>query len=333
MKSGFLSAVALVLLCLLPPAPAQGQSGLTLNSQPLHLNPEDKSQQRIGKLIWRGGIAVTAADSAFGGLSDLMVEPDGEGFAAITDAGRWLRGRLLYDAAGDLAGVAATGFAPLTDLSGLPLARKRYQDAESLTALADGSFIIGFERQHRLWQFPAAGGPAGNALAARPNPFPTPARLTAASLNAGVEALVALADGRLLAFTEGQPIGENYGVYLWEERRGWKLLTLRPRGLFKPTGAARLPDGDILLLERRFTLLGGLGMRLRRIAADTVRPGAVLDGEEIAELRPPLTVDNFEGVAVHRAGDGSLRLTLISDDNFSPLQRNLIVQFELLPES
>lgn len=332
MKSGFLSAITLSLLCLLPLAPVLGQTNLTLKSRPLHLNPEDKSQQRIGDLVWRGGIAVTAANGDFGGLSDLLIEADGERFAAITDAGHWLRGRLLYDAAGNLTGVAATGFARLSNLNGRPLDRKRNQDAESMTALADGSLVVGFEREHRLWRFPAAGDPTGNALAGRPSVFPMPARLTAASLNAGVEALVALNDGRLLAFTEGQAVGENYGVYLWEKDRGWKLLTLKPRGLFKPTGAARLPDGDILLLERRFTLLGGLGMRLRRIAAETVRPGAVLEGEEIAELRPPLTVDNFEGVAVHRAGDGSLRLTLISDDNFSPLQRSLIVQFELQPQ-
>jgi hypothetical protein len=53
-----------------------------------------------------------------------------------------------------------------------------------------------------------------------------------------------------------------------------------------------------------------------------------LHGQEVVELRPPLTLDNFEGLAVHRLGDGSLRLTLVSDDNFSPLQRTLIVQFE-----
>ena len=86
----------------------------------------------------------------------------------------------------------------------------------------------------------------------------------------------------------------------------------------------------MILLERRFTLLGGLSARLRRIPLAAIQPGALLDGIEIAELRPPLTLDNFEGVAVHQLSDGTTRITLLSDDNFSPLQRSLIVQFDLL---
>lgn len=318
----------LLLLCLLPLAPAAAQPSLGLQIRPLHLNPEDKNQQSVGRLLWRGGIAVTAEDAAFGGLSDLMVEADGEGFTAITDAGHWLRGRLLYNAAGDLTGITATGFDRLKGTDGATLDRKRWQDAESLALLADGSLLIGFERQHRLRRFPAGAG-----LAGRPSRFPMPAGLARAGNNAGAEALVALTDGRLLVFTEGQPsaVQGTFSVYLWESGKGWTELALRPEGLFRPTGAALLPSGDVILLERRFTVLGGLGMRLRRIPLAAIRPGAVLEGEALGELRPPLTVDNFEGIAAHTAGDGSLRLTLISDDNFSPLQRNLIVQFELAP--
>lgn len=320
----FCSALA-ILLWLHPAGPVPAKGLPQLQSNPLLLNPEDKTQRLVGRLVWRGGIAVTAGEARFGGLSDLLLDADGIGFSAVTDEGHWLRGRLLYDEAGDLVGVQSTGFDRLKDINGAPLDGKQQQDAESLARLADGSLLVGFERNHRLRRFPAEQG-----LAGRPSAFPTPAGLDQASINSGVEALVSLADGRLVAFTEGQAIGENYGAYLWEADQGWSALALVPAGLFRPTGATLLPDGDIVLLERRFTVLGGLGMRLRRIAATTVRPGALLQGEEIAELRPPLTVDNFEGVAVHQAADGAWRLTLISDDNFSPLQRNLIVQFELL---
>jgi hypothetical protein len=37
----------------------------------------------------------------------------------------------------------------------------------------------------------------------------------------------------------------------------------------------------------------------------------------------------MEGLAVHRDGAGALVLTLISDDNFSVLQRTLLLQFTL----
>jgi hypothetical protein len=35
---------------------------------------------------------------------------------------------------------------------------------------------------------------------------------------------------------------------------------------------------------------------------------------------------------VHRAGDGATVLTLISDDNFSPLQRTVLLQFTWVGE-
>ncbi|GAB4373349.1 MAG: esterase-like activity of phytase family protein [Kiloniellaceae bacterium] len=302
---------------------AVAETPLALSAKPLPLNPEDKTQQRVGGLLWRGGLALAAEDPRFGGLSDLALAPDGRALTAVSDAGRWVTARLTYDSAGNLAGIAAAESGALRDPRGRLLSGKGAQDAEALARLDDGSLVVAFERDHRLLAFGTGG------LAGVPKPLTAPAGLAAAGSNSGIEALVALAGGRLLAFSEGQKIGDSYAVYLREADGRWQALALKPQGLFVPTGAAQLPDGDILLLERRFTILGGVGARLRRIPLAAIRPGALLEGREVAELRAPLTLDNFEGVAVHRLGDGRIRLTLLSDDNFSPLQRTLIVQFEL----
>ena len=40
-------------------------------------------------------------------------------------------------------------------------------------------------------------------------------------------------------------------------------------------------------------------------------------------------IDNMEGIGVHRAGAETV-LTLISDNNFSMLQRTLLLQFSLV---
>jgi hypothetical protein len=37
----------------------------------------------------------------------------------------------------------------------------------------------------------------------------------------------------------------------------------------------------------------------------------------------------MEGLSVHRAADGAVVLTLVSDDNFSVFQRTLLLQFTL----
>jgi hypothetical protein len=49
----------------------------------------------------------------------------------------------------------------------------------------------------------------------------------------------------------------------------------------------------------------------------------------LIEAEMAFQIDNMEGLSVHRAADGALVLTLISDDNFSIIQRTLLLQFTL----
>src|SRR3546814_18548940 len=184
--------------------------------------------------------------------------------------------------------------------------------------VCSSDLLVAFEREHRLRRFPAD-------LGGRAEVFGAPPGLAEADINAGIEAMVTLADGRLLAFCEGQQDDGSSAVFLREESGdwpgGWQHLTLRPGGLFRTTGAALLPSGDVLLLERRYTLLGGLGARLSRIDADGIRPGARLETETLAEPAPPPNPDNLEGVAVHRPAAGAHRPPLLSDDHLNPHPR------------
>jgi len=64
--------------------------------------------------------------------------------------------------------------------------------------------------------------------------------------------------------------------------------------------------------------------------AEALRRGALPAPEALAELRQPLTVDNFEAVDAIRGPAGETLIYLLSDDNFSPLQRSLLLLFALL---
>jgi hypothetical protein len=90
---------------------------------------------------------------------------------------------------------------------------------------------------------------------------------------------------------------------------------------FNITDAAPLPEGGIVVLERRFRYSEGVKMRIRRIAEAELKRGSLIEEETLLEAEDNLNIDNMEGIAAHRAAWGETILTLISDDNFSLLQR------------
>jgi hypothetical protein len=87
-----------------------------------------------------------------------------------------------------------------------------------------------------------------------------------------------------------------------------------------------------VLLERRFRFSEGIKMRVRRLFANEIKRGALMQGEVLLEADDSLNIDNMEAIAAHRAPSGETILTLMSDDNFSALQRTLIMQFSM-PET
>ena len=305
-------------------ARASGEGPITITAEAVPLSSEDPDVQSLGSLTWLGGLSLSADARPFGGFSGLQVSDDGRHLLAITDQGRWLEARLVYDDAGYLSGLDQGRMGRIAGLEGEALSGKSRSDAEALTRLADGSLVVGFERNHRVWRYPP-----GPATLSRPaEAYPALPGLATAPRNKGLEALVVLPEDRLLAFTEGHWRGEDLIAYLWDGKT-WETLTYAAQDDYRPTAAARLPDGDILLLERHFTPLTGVSARLRRIPGDTVEPGARLQGRLLAALKSPLAVDNLEGLAVRQSEAGETLIYLLSDDNFNILQRTLLLHFRL----
>ncbi len=104
---------------------------------------------------------------------------------------------------------------------------------------------------------------------------------------------------------------------------------MKPHPPFKPTDIAFTPDGDLLMLERRFSLLGGVGMQLRRIKGEDIVPGAVVDGEVLVNVGQRYSIDNMEGLAIREDENGDLLIYMIADDNFNPVQRTVLLMFRL----
>jgi hypothetical protein len=121
--------------------------------------------------------------------------------------------------------------------------------------------------------------------------------------------------------------GESFKGWLIDNELSYELSYV-PSAEFRASDCAALPNGDVIVLERRLSNFLSFSARLKRLSAESIRPSAVLNGEELLRLDPPLRVENFEGIAVQEDQSGTL-IYLISDDNFHPLQRTVLLQFRL----
>lgn len=275
------------------------------------------------RVEWLGGLEINDAALGFGGLSALHLAEDLQ-VTAISDIGRWMTARLEMQ--GDRpAGLSGLRTGSLNDGAGRPMPRGFGTDAEALARLPDGTWLVGFERWHRIRAYARLDGP-GLYVEAPPG-------LELAGGNAGLEALAVLPDGRWLAIVEAMAVpGQPGATRAWLGGPGrWTALAYRPAEDFNPSDASPLPDGGALVLERSFSIFRGFGGRLVRLSAEALRgagPDTVLEGEEILRFGAPLPVDNFEGVSAVRIG-GRTVVAMVSDDNQNLLQRTLLLLFVL----
>ncbi|MSP80547.1 MAG: esterase-like activity of phytase family protein [Rhodospirillales bacterium] len=291
-------------------------------AEPVPLNAADPAQTTVGKLRYLGGAVLKSPDPRFGGFSGLAVAADGARLIAISDHGLRLEAKIVYTPEGRLAGLTDVDLGSLSDEDGRSLRSVVERDAEALAVGPAGEIIVAFERNHRLLRY------LPGVLV--PERLPPPEELATAPANGGIEGLAFLKDGRLLAITE-ELIRGGRAVGWISDAAGWSPLTYALNDGFVVTDLATLPEGDVLALERRYTMRLGASARVRRIAAGTIAPGAELAGELIADLRPPLTLDNMEGISARRdAASGRTLIYMISDDNFSATQKTLLLMFELM---
>ncbi|MCP4329195.1 MAG: esterase-like activity of phytase family protein [Alphaproteobacteria bacterium] len=305
-------------------APPTLAEPISVDAEPIPLLAGYPEVAQIDGLAYRGGLVLDSDDSRFGGLSGLAVTPDGGRLFAVSDTGYLLTMTPVLDSDGNLAGLGEVTLEPLIRENGKDLPGiKQGADAEALTVSRDDALVVAFEHDHRLMFYDGDSPPRRTAA---------PAEMAFAPPNGGIEALTALPDGGYLMLSEGLETGPETVAGWFGEPGAWSMFFYQRHDKFRPTGAAALANGDIIVVERYFSILDGQDTRIRRIAPADLVAGAVVDSAIVAELRDPLPIDNFEGIAVHRTGSGETRLFLISDDNFNPLQQTLLLMFAIDPD-
>ena len=286
--------------------------------EPLTLDPTNPQRRRIGDLIFLKAWQMRSNNRDFGGISALAALPRGR-FAGVTDAGTLIGFGLTKD---DRA--VRPFIAQLSNAFG---DNKNYADRDSEGIAYDpvsGQFWVSYEVKHAIRRFTPSFGQSNGLLRLKRRPrWPD---------NKGAETLIRLRDGRFIIISENLEKGLHEGLLFSgdpvDKGTGISRFTYRPPPDYRVTDGTALPDGRLMLLNRRIAFPRGFTAKLTVIDAGTVRETAEVTGKVIATLAAPLLVDNMEGIALTQEGDGVI-IWLISDNNFNIWQRTLLMKFRL----
>jgi hypothetical protein len=287
---------------------------------PLPLDSSNPKRKTVGALTFLNAWELRSDNGDFGGISALVALKDGR-FVGVSDAGALIGFGLTNDSRTDRPFIAALPGAMGTDVS------YKDRDSEGITYdPASGRIWVSYEARHAIRRF-----------------TPSLSRIDSTRMlefskdwkfNGGVEALTRLNDGRFVIFVES---GENEDgskrAYLFsgdptEEGTQTTPFSYRVPDGYSPTDATVLPDGRLLILNRRIGFPDGFTAKLVILDPADIRRDAVVGGKVIATLAPPLLVDNMEGVTITEE-NGRTIVWLISDNNFNAFQRTLLMKFAL----
>jgi hypothetical protein len=232
---------------------------------------------------------------------------------AVGDNGIFLDARLVLDEAERLVGIADGRITALVGENGQPLSNKEDADAEGLALLPNGDRLVSFERHHRILLYPAGGGP----------PYLVPAPDVVFPPNSGMEALTADTATGADAYRVGaESTGDTWTCRLSRPMCTEGAAVAMPEA-FSLVAMHHLPGTRTAYLLRAFDPAQGT-----RVILTVVGAGTVVGRLDIA---PPMTIDNFEGLAAVSGPGGRVRFYLISDDNFNDAQRTLLLAFDWQP--
>ncbi len=287
--------------------------------RPLQLDPAHPGKRRVGELIFLDAWELGSRNDDFGGISALTALKD-DRFVGISDAGTLIGFGLTNDDRVDRPFIS-----PLPDSRG-PRATFEDRDSEGISHDPDsGQFWVSYEANHAIRRF--------SRSFARSTGIVRPREMQIWPSNKGAETLVRLSDSRFIAISESLEDDDTHRALLFsgdpvEPGTDITPFHYRPPLGYRVTDGLQLPDGRLLILNRRVALPNGFSAKVAIVDVSVVGKKEPVAGKVIATLAAPLLIDNMEGIAVTKDGPDSI-IWLISDDNFSIFQRTLLMKFRL----
>lgn len=286
------------------------------------------NENNLAKIV--GAIEMRSTDEDFGGISALVLLRGKPKAYLLTDRASFIVADVVKNQKTNAIDCFRNALIrPLRGRSTNPL-NGHYADSEGMSLDNDGlKVLISFERHHRV----AIYNPSEDRLLPR-REFP-PFSRQKLPFNESYESVLRLKDKSVIAFPERHEIQEAVlqGFLLLPNGRTLKNLYLKRLDGFWLTDIAELANGDFLTLERSFNIFAGMATQMRHIKRAVFLSGKVADGDIIFSMKSGDGVDNFEGMDILPQADGSNMIYISSDNNFSDLQKTLLLSLYYNPQA
>ncbi len=263
---------------------------------------------------------LSSANRDFGSVSAMM--RDSSGFTTISDHGAITRFKMSADSEIFNASIAPLPRGCAAD------ELKTSRDAESLSRNPrTGEVLIGFEWSNSICRSEASLTKALKRTA--------PQAMRAWPILAGAEALVTLRGGATIVFAEQSSVaGETSPMLIFDgdptsASTRVSKASYRPPAGYKPTDAAQLPDGRLVIVNRRYEFPLRFSAVITIANLEGLRRGGTLSGEIVARLDDQSIAENYEAIAVSQKGERTF-VWVMSDDNFIALQSTKLLMFEMV---
>ena len=276
-----------------------------------------KADVKKWKLEQVGFLNIDRNEKDFGGFSGLIIKNAGTEALVVTDKSFFLVLELRRDNKDFLTGYSVIKKGRILSSKGEHL-NGRNTDSESIAMDANNNYYISFESNHRIMMHTEV---EGKGIFVPKHPM-----FRKLSVNKGIEALAIDYEDRLIAIPEKPPLGMSDIPIFRLQNDKWEVVSyIKINEDFLVTDAEILPQGLLLMLERKFSWTQGFKTRFRLMSLKN------FDKQE------PITIftstanqfDNLEGMASWKDRKGEIRILTVSDDNFHPLQQSEIREFFL----
>ena len=264
-----------------------------------------------------GSKILTYEDQDFGGISGLTVSENGENFVFLSDKSFFFKGKIIRDNLNKIVDLKILDKGQLSSSKGEILTGKNI-DSESIVKIDKSGYYVSFESNNRIMYHETLESP-GKFI-------PKHSDFDKLLFNDGIEALAIKENGELYALPELPPKGKDYHPIYKFYNNEWSIIDkIKIDQGFKVVDAEMIDDKNLITLERKFSFYDGFKIRLRRIIFEK----NIIKNSEILLESLPWEYYNFEGLGKWKDSNGNIYLTIISDNQFSPLLKTEVKEFIL----